>query len=158
MMGKWKHRLGDGRKVTGFEESSDRGENGYVWWNCSSECIVWQRDIVEVQDWERGVNVFQTSCQSSMGGVAVRDRLRNEDIRIGHDMKYMLSERVNLSVVRWYGHLKRSRWSKSLKQEWVEPEEEVDYELDDMTDGVIKVLGERGMIIDHPAGWEMRAI
>ena len=42
-------------------------------------------------------------------------------------MKYRLSERLEQSLMRWDEHMERS---KSIEQKWMEPEVEVDRELD----------------------------
>ena len=55
----------------------------------------------------RKVAVLEMSCLRPNRGVYMQDRMRSEDIRMGCGLKCRLSERVDLSVMRWYGHMER---------------------------------------------------
>ena len=45
-------------------------------------------------------------------------RMRNEGIRMGCGLKHKLSERVDQSAMRWYGHMERmseEAWEANLE-------------------------------------------
>ena len=56
---------------------------------------------------KRRLNVFEMSCLRSMCGVTRLDRITNEEIRRRVGVEVELSERVNRSVLRWFGHVER---------------------------------------------------
>ena len=47
----------------------------------------------------------------------MNDRTRNEDIRtVGFSLNYMLSEKMNQSYMRWYGHMARMSEERQVIQ------------------------------------------
>ena len=56
------------------------------------------------------------NCLRPIRGVIMWARMRKEDIRMGCGLKDKLSERVDQSVVRWYGHMERMSEERLVKQ------------------------------------------
>ena len=80
------------------------------------------------------------------------DRMKNEDIRMGCGLKYKLSERVDQSVMRWYGHMERmseERLVKRIYRAGVDGMRGRGRPRTRWHDGVRKVIGERGMTIQQ---------
>ena len=55
----------------------------------------------------RRINVFEMKCLRSMIGVTRLDRVRNEEVRRRTDERKELAERVDMRVLRWFGHMER---------------------------------------------------
>ena len=53
------------------------------------------------------LNVFEMKCQWSMTGVSWLDRVRNEVVRERTGVKSELAARVDMNVLRWFGHVER---------------------------------------------------
>ena len=66
-----------------------------------SEC--WGMKVGERQK----LNVFEMKCLRSMAGVSRIDRVRNEDVRQRTGVEIDLARRVDMSVLRWFGHVER---------------------------------------------------
>ena len=64
------------------------------------------------------LNVFDMRCLRSMCGVTRVDRLRNEEVRRRAGVPYELAERVDESVLRWFGHVERMDEGRLTKRVW----------------------------------------
>ena len=53
------------------------------------------------------LNVFEMKCLRSMAGVSRLDRLRNEEVRERTGVREELAARVDMNVLRWFGHVVR---------------------------------------------------
>ena len=50
------------------------------------------------------LNVFEMKCLRSMAGVSRLDRFRNEEVRERTGVREELAGRVDMNVLRWFGH------------------------------------------------------
>ena len=62
------------------------------------------------------LNVFEMKCVRSMTGVSRLDRVRNEVVRARPDVGRELVARVDMSVLRWFGHVERMDDEQLLKK------------------------------------------
>ena len=62
------------------------------------------------------LNVFEMKCLRSMTGVSRLDRVRNEVVRAGTDVRRELAARVDMNVLRWFGHVERMDNERPLKK------------------------------------------
>ena len=53
------------------------------------------------------LNVFEMKCLRSMTGVSQVDRVRNEEVRIRTGVRRELAARIDMNVLRWFGHVDR---------------------------------------------------
>ena len=53
------------------------------------------------------LNVFEMKCLRGMNGVSRLDRVRNEVVRARTGVRRELATRVDMNVVRWFGHVER---------------------------------------------------
>ena len=53
------------------------------------------------------LNVFEMKCLRSMTGVYQLDRVRNEVVRVRTGVRRELAARVDMNVLRWFGHVER---------------------------------------------------
>ena len=60
--------------------------------------------------------VTEMKCLRSMCGVSIRDRVRNEEIRRRCGGGVRIEERVDRSVLRWYGHVERMGTERVVKR------------------------------------------
>ena len=51
------------------------------------------------------LNVFEMKCLRSMTGVSRLDRVRNEVVRARTGVRRELAARVDMNVLRWFGHV-----------------------------------------------------
>ena len=52
-------------------------------------------------------NVCEMKCLRSMTGVSRLDRVRNEEVRARTGVRRELTARVDMNVLRWFGHVER---------------------------------------------------
>ena len=50
----------------------------------------------------------ETKCVRSMTGVSQLDRVRNEVVRTRTGVRRELAARVDMNVLRWFGHVERT--------------------------------------------------
>ena len=50
------------------------------------------------------LNVFEMKCLRSMTGISQLDRVRNEVVRARTGVRRELAARVDMNVLRWFGH------------------------------------------------------
>ena len=64
----------------------------------------------------RKLNVFEMKCLRSMAGVSRMDRVRNEVVRMRTGVRGDLATRVDMNVLRWFGHVERMENDRLLKR------------------------------------------
>ena len=62
------------------------------------------------------LNVFEMKCLRSMVGVSRSDRIRNDVVRARTDVRQELADRVDMNVLRWFGHVERMDNERLLKK------------------------------------------
>ena len=62
------------------------------------------------------LNVFEMRCLRSMAGVSRMDRVRNEVVRQRTGVEIELGTRVDMNVLRWFGHVERMENERLLKR------------------------------------------
>ena len=72
----------------------------------------WSMKVTERQK----LNVFEIKCLSSMTGVSRLDRVRNEIVRARTGVRRELAARVDMNVLRWFGHVERMDNERLLKK------------------------------------------
>ena len=110
------------------------------------------------------LNVFEMGCLRSMCGVTLWDRVRNEEVRRRVHVERELSDRVDQSVLRWFGHVERmdeERLVKRVMNSDVEGNRPRGRPRFGWADGVRKALRGRGMTVEQGRqnaldrrGWE----
>ena len=98
----------------------------------------------------RRLNVFEMKCLRSMTGVSLRDRIRNEEVRRRVGIEKDLAARVDMNVLRWYGHVERmdgERMVKRVVNSSAEGRNTRGRQRIGWMDGVKKALNDRGMVL-----------
>ena len=72
----------------------------------------WGMKVTERQK----LNVFEMKCLRSMTGVSQLDRVRNEVMRSRTGVRRELAARVDMNVLRWFGHVERMDNERRLKK------------------------------------------
>ena len=72
----------------------------------------WGMKVAERQK----LNVFEMKCLRSMTCVSRLDRVRNEVVRARTGVRRELAARVNMNVLRWFGHVERMDNERLLKK------------------------------------------
>ena len=62
------------------------------------------------------LNVFEMKCLRSMTGVSRLDRVRNEVVRARAGVRRELAVRVDMNVLKWFGHVERMDNERLLKK------------------------------------------
>ena len=62
------------------------------------------------------LNVFEMKCLRSITGVSRLDRIRNEVVRARTGVRRELAARVDVNVLRWFGHVERMDNKQLLKK------------------------------------------
>ena len=62
------------------------------------------------------LNVFEMKCLRSMTGVSWLDSVRNEVVRARTGVRRELAARVDMNVLRWFGHVERMDNEQLLKK------------------------------------------
>ena len=96
----------------------------------------------------RRLNVFEMKCLRSMVGVTRMDRLRNEEVRERTGVRKELAARVDMNVLRWFGHSVRmdnERLTKRVLNANVDGRNVRGRPKLGWMDGVKKALNDRGM-------------
>ena len=62
------------------------------------------------------LNVFEMKCLRSMAGVSRLDKVRNELVRERTGVRKELAARVDMNVLRWFGHVERMEDERLLKR------------------------------------------
>ena len=96
----------------------------------------------------RRLNVFEMKCLRSMAGVSRFDRLRNEEVRERAGVRKELAAKVDMNVLRWFGHVERmdnERLTKRVMNAKVDGRNVRGRPRFGWIDGVKKAVNERGM-------------
>ena len=72
----------------------------------------WGMKVTERQK----LNVFEMKGLKSMTGVSRLDRVRNEVVRARTGVRRELAARVDVNVLRWFGHVERMDNERLLKK------------------------------------------
>ena len=72
----------------------------------------WGMKVTERQK----LNVFEMKCPRSITGVSRLDRVRNEVVRARTGVRRELAARVDVNVLRWFGHVERMDNERLLKK------------------------------------------
>ena len=64
----------------------------------------------------RRLNVFEMKCLRSMAAVSRLDTFRNEEVRERTGVREELASRVDMNVLRWFGHVERMENDRLLKR------------------------------------------
>ena len=62
------------------------------------------------------LNVFEMRCLRGMIGVTRLDRVRNVAVRERTGVERVLAGRVDMSVLRWFGHMERMNEDRMVKK------------------------------------------
>ena len=62
------------------------------------------------------LNVFEMKCLRSLTGVSRLDRVRNEVVRTRTGVRREMAARVDMNVLRWFGHVERMDNEQLLKK------------------------------------------
>ena len=60
--------------------------------------------------------MFEMKCLRSMTGVSRLDRVRNEVLRARTGVRRQLAARVDMNILRWFGHVERMENERLLKR------------------------------------------
>ena len=104
----------------------------------------WGMKVTERQN----LNVFEMKCLRSMTGVSRLDRVRNEVVRTRTGVRRELAARVDMNVLRWFGHVERMDGERLLKKVMnakVGGRSARGRPRFGWTDGVKRALNDRGM-------------
>ena len=118
-----RHRVNEGCKVLGAMKGviKNRGMGMNVKRALYEKVIVptvtygselWGMRVSERQK----LNVFEMKCLRNMAGVCRLDRLRNEEVRDRTGIRKELAARVDMNVLRWFGHVERMDNERLLKK------------------------------------------
>ena len=72
----------------------------------------WSMKVTEIQK----LNVYEMKCLRSMTGVSWLNRVRNEVVRARTGVRRELAARVDMNVLRWFGHVERMDDERLLKK------------------------------------------
>ena len=86
--------------------------------------------------------MFEMKCLGSMTGVSRLDRVRNEVVRARTGVRRELVPRVDMNVLRWFGHVERMDNERLLKKVM---NAKVDGRSARGMDGIKRVLNDRRM-------------
>ncbi len=106
-----------------------------------------------VREAERNrLDVFEMRCLKSMVGITRMDRVRNEKMRRREEIMRKMSERVDQSVLSWYGHVVRMGEERQTNQVWMAEVSGRNLRVRlrrGWMEGVERVLGLRGMSVQQ---------
>ena len=75
-------------------------------WLCRLYCMDQSYGGMKVNEKQK-LNVFEMKCLRSMTGVSLLDRVRNEVVTARTGLRRELATRVDMNVLRWFGHVER---------------------------------------------------
>ena len=113
-----RHRVNEGCKVLGALKGvmKNRGLGMNV------EKVVVSTVMYGSESWgmkvteRQKLNVFAMKCLRGMTGVSQLDRVRNEVVRARTGVRRELAARVDMNVLRWFGHVERMDNDRLLKK------------------------------------------
>ena len=117
------HRISEGSKVLGAMKGVMRNRG----LGMGTKKVLYERVIVPTvtygsESWglkgreRQRLNVFEMRCLRSMVGVSRIDRVRNEVVRERTGVVKELAARVDMNVLRWFGHVERMEDERLLKR------------------------------------------
>ena len=62
------------------------------------------------------LNVFEIKCLRGMTGASQLDRIKNEVVRARTGVRRELATKVDMNVLRWFGHVERMDNERLLKK------------------------------------------
>ena len=71
---------------------------------------------MKVTERQKLLNVFEMKCLRSMTGVYRLDRVRKEVVRVRTGVNRELAARVDINVLRWFGHVERMDNERLVKK------------------------------------------
>ena len=111
-----RHRVNEGCKVLGalkgVMKNRGLGMNVKVLYEVMYGSESWGMKVTERQK----LNVFEMKCLRSMTGVSRLDRVRNKVVRARTGVRRELAARVDMNVLRWFGHVERMDNERLLKK------------------------------------------
>ena len=99
---------------------------------------------------KRRLNVFEMKCLRKMCGVTVMDRISNDVIRIEVGVMRDLAGRVEICVLRWFGHIEHmdsERMAKRIYDSGLQGRRGRPNRV--WMDGAKAALSERGLTLEH---------
>ena len=107
-----RHRVNEGCKVLGALKGlmKNRGLGMNV------KKVLYEKVVVLTVMYGSEINVFEMKCLRSMTGVSRLDRVRNELVRARTGVGRELAARVDINVLRWFGHVERMDNERLLKE------------------------------------------
>ncbi|XP_068202029.1 uncharacterized protein [Palaemon carinicauda] len=76
------------------------------------ESDLWGMKVTERQN----LNVFEIKCLRSMAGVSRLDKVKNEVVRVRTGVRNNLAARMDMNVLKWFGHVERMENNYLLKR------------------------------------------
>ena len=152
-----RHRVNEGCKVLGALKGVMK--NGGLGMNVKK--VLYEKVVVPTvmygsESWgmkvteRQKLNVFEMKCLRSMTGVSRLDRVRNEVVRARTGVRRELAARVDMNVLRWFGHVERmdnERLLKKVMNAKVDGRSARGRPRFGWMDGVKRALNDRGMDI-----------
>ena len=118
-----RHRVNEGCKVLGALKGvmKNRGlgmnVNNVLYEKVAVPTVMYGSESCGMKVTERQkLNVFEMKCLRSMTGVSRLDRVRNEVVRARTGVRRELAARVDVNVLRWFGHVERMDNERLLKK------------------------------------------
>ena len=118
-----RHRLNEGCKMLG----ALKGVMKNRWLGMNVKYVLYEKVVVLTvmygsELWgmrvteRQKLNVFEVKCLRSMTGVSRLDRVRNGVVRARTGVRRELAVRVDMNVLRWFGHVERMDDERMLKK------------------------------------------
>ena len=111
-----RHRVNEGCKVLGALKGvmKNRGLGMNVE-KVAVPTVMYESWGMKVTERQK-LNVFEMKCLRNMTGVSRLDRVRNEVVRARTGVRRELAARVDVNVLRWFGHVERMDNERLLKK------------------------------------------
>ena len=117
------HRVNEGCKVLG----AMKGVMKYRGLGMNVKKVLYEKVVVPTvmyssESWgmkvteRQKLSVFEMKCLRSMTGVSWLDRVRNKVVRARTGVRRELAARVDMNVLRWFGHVERMDIERLLKK------------------------------------------
>ena len=97
------------------------------------------------------LNVFEMKCLRYMNGVSRMDRIRNEEVRARMGVRREMVERVDMNVLRWFGHVERmddERLPKKVRNSRINGRNARGRPMYGWMDGVKRALNDRRLDVN----------
>ena len=117
------HRVNEGCKVSGAlkgvikNRGLGRNVKKVLYEKVVVPTVMYGSELWGMKETERQkLNVFEMKCLRSMTGVSRWDRIRNEVVRERTGVRRKLAARVDMNVLRWFGHVERMDNERLVKR------------------------------------------